>query len=107
MSFNTLVSLGLCGLLLAVAPARAAKLIPVEEALETQALYVSVNAGGRGQVGGRACEGCPQQRFTLAPKVRFSTQGQAADVAALRARNGQSATIIYNLESGLATKVLW
>ncbi|GEM_PF-6308562 len=94
-------------LLLLVASPAAAVLIPVSEAIEALTLIVDVRADGRGQVSGRECDDCPLRRFRVSPQTRYSADGQPVGVAELRARNGQPATIIYNLESGLATRVLW
>jgi len=94
-------------LLLLIAAPAAAELIPVSEAVETQALMVKVRANGGGHVAGRECDDCPLHRFRVSPQTRYIAAGKPVSVVELRARNGQPATIIYNLKSGLATRVLW
>lgn len=99
----TCLSLLLC---LMSAPAQAI-LEPVEEGLEAMRLIVRVDAQGRGHVSGRECEDCPERRFEVTHATRYTRDGVDVGVAELRAHNGEPATIIYNLKSGLATRILW
>lgn len=91
---------------LASGPAQAI-LEPVEEGVEAMALFVRVDPQGRGHVSGRECDDCDERRFAVSPTTRYTREGVDVGVAELRAHNGQPATIIYNLKSGLATRIIW
>ena len=84
-----------------------ATIIPVEEAVETVALQLRLDNDLTGTVSGRSCSGCEQQRFTVTPATQAFENNVQVDLRRALERNGKPATIIYNIRSGDAVKLIW
>lgn len=84
-----------------------ATIIPVEEAVEAVALEVRLNDDLTGTVTGASCEGCERKRFPVTPNTQAIENNQRVDLRRLLEQRGKPATIIYNIRSGEATRILW
>ena len=81
--------------------------IPYEEAVEALAIDVRIANDSTGYVSGRQCDECETHRFKITPETKFIGNAQVVGIRELRARNGKPATIIYNLKTRLAAKIVW
>lgn len=104
---RTLLLTTTCALTLAFGASFSAPPIPVEEAVEALAIHVRVATDRTGRISGRQCEACELHTFPVTPRTRFSANGVPVGVDELRLHNGLPATIIYNLRSGEATRIVW
>ena len=84
-----------------------ATIIPVEEAVEAVAIQVRLSDDLTGRVSGRSCETCELKRFPITPETQAIENNQRVDLRRLRDWHGKPATIIYNLRSGNATRIIW
>ncbi len=84
-----------------------ATIIPVEEAVEAVAIQVRLNDDLTGRVSGRSCDTCELKRFPITPETQAIENNVRVDLRRLRDWHGKPATIIYNLRSGKATRILW
>ncbi len=84
-----------------------ATIIPVEEAVEAVALEVSLNENLTGTVGGRSCQSCDLKEFPVTGATQAYENNVRVDLRKLIDRHGKPATIIYNIRSGEATRILW
>ena len=92
----------------ASAPAGAMRdIVYVEEAVETNSLEIRLDEQGQGKVAGRACNKCELQEFPVTPATQALQNNQPVDLSRALNQRGKPATIIYNLESGNATRILW
>lgn len=94
-------------LALAFAGPSLATIIPVEDAVEAVSLRVRLSDDLTGKVGGRSCETCELKEFPITPQTRAFENNQQVDLRRLRDWYGKPATIIYNIRSGEATRILW
>ena len=92
---------------LVVASATAAPLIAQEEAVETVALQLRLNRDLTGTVSGKSCERCALRRFPVTESTIAIENNNRVDLRRALERNGQPATIMYSLETGNATKIIW
>ena len=81
--------------------------IPYEEAVEAMAIDVRIANDATGTVSGRQCDDCELHRFRITSDTVFIEDAKVVGIRELRARNGQPATIIYNIETRLAAKIIW
>ena len=84
-----------------------ATIIPVEEAVEAVALQVRLGNDLTGKVGGRSCDACELKEFPVTSATQAFEDDVRVDLRRLFDRHGKPATIIYNLRSGEATRILW
>ena len=84
-----------------------ATIIPIEDAVETVALQVRLGSDLTGKVGGRSCTGCELKEFPVTSETQAFENNVRVDLRRLRDWYGKPATIIYNLRSGEATRILW
>lgn len=84
-----------------------ATIIPVEEAVEAVALQVRLSDDLTGTVAGRSCDGCELKRFPVTAATQAFEDNVRVDLRRLRDRHGKPGTIIYNIRSGEATRILW
>lgn len=84
-----------------------ATIIPVEEAVEAVALKVRLSNDLTGKVGGRSCQRCELKEFPVTSETEAYENNVRVNLSKLRDRRGKPATIIYNLRSGEATRILW
>ena len=84
-----------------------ATIIPVEEAVEAVALDVRLNNDMTGTVSGASCSQCERKRFPVTRATEAYENNQRVDLRKLRDQQGKPATIIYNIRSGEATRILW
>ena len=84
-----------------------ATIIPVEEAVEAVAIQVRLTDDLTGRVSGRSCDTCELKRFPITPETQAIENNVRVDLRRLRDWHGKPATIIYNLRSGKATRILW
>ncbi len=94
-------------LTLALAAPAWATIILVEEAVEAVALDVRLNDDLTGTVTGSSCDGCERKRFPVTPQTQALENNVRVDLRRLRDQHGKPATIIYNIRSGEATRILW
>lgn len=92
---------------LAVSAPGWATIILVEDAVEAVALEVRLEDDLTGTVVGRSCENCERKRFPITPQTQALENNVRVDLRRLRDRHGKPATIIYNIRSGEATRILW
>ncbi|MDH3451796.1 MAG: hypothetical protein OEN20_05195 [Gammaproteobacteria bacterium] len=105
---NALMKYALAALVaLAASTASWATIIPIEDAVEAVALEVRLNDNLTGSVVGRSCEGCERKEFPITPQTQALENNIRVDLRRLRDRHGKPATIIYNIRSGEATRILW
>ena len=93
--------------LLMMALPAAATIIPREEAVEAVAVTVTLRDDLTGRISGRSCNACETKTFPLTPETQAVKNNQRVDLLQLRSLNGKPATIIYNIRTGLATRILW
>ena len=84
-----------------------ATIIPVEEAVEAVALQVRLDDDLTGTVAGRSCERCELKRFPVTSATEAYENNVRVDLRKLIDQHGKPGTIIYNLRSGKATRILW
>lgn len=84
-----------------------ATIIPVEDAVEAVALEVRLDENLTGTVVGRSCDSCERKEFPITAQTQAFENNIRVDLRRLRDRHGQPATIIYNIRSGEATRILW
>lgn len=84
-----------------------ATIIPVEEAVEAVALRVRLGNDLTGTVAGRSCDSCELKEFPVTSATQAFENNERVDLRRLRDRYGKPATIIYNIRSGEATRILW
>jgi len=84
-----------------------ATIIPIEEAVEAVALQVRLSNDLTGRVSGRSCDSCELKQFPVTPETQAFENNVRVDLHRLRDWHGKPATIIYNLRSGKATRILW
>ena len=84
-----------------------ATIIPVEEAVEAVALEVRLGDDLTGSVAGRSCGTRELKSFPVTPDTQAFENNVRVDLIRLRDRAGAPATIIYDIRSGKATKVIW
>ena len=84
-----------------------ATIIPIEEAVEAVALEVRLNENLTGSVIGASCDTCERKEFPITPQTQALENNIPVDIRRLRDQNGKPATIIYNIRSGEATRILW
>ena len=101
-----LAGLGTLTMLAFAAPAWST-IIPVEGAVEAVALEVYLRDDLTGHVAGRSCETCERKSFPITPDTRAFVGKDEVDLRDVLDQRGKPATIIYNLESGRATKIAW
>jgi len=105
---NALIKYALATLVaLTVAAPGWATIILVEEAVEAVALEVRLDDDLTGTVAGRSCESCERKRFPITPQTQALENNVRVDLRRLRDQHGKPATIIYNIRSGEATRILW
>ena len=92
---------------LVTASASWATIIPIEEAVESVALEVRLNENLVGTVVGRSCDTCERKEFPVTPQTQALENNIRVDLRKLRDQHGKPATIIYNIRSGEATRILW
>lgn len=92
---------------LGVAASGWATIIPVEEAVEAVALDLRLNDDGTGTVSGGSCDACERKRFPVTLQTQAFENNVRVDIRRALEQRGQPATIIYNLRSGEATKIMW
>lgn len=103
---TALTGLGLATALTIAMPA-GATIIPVEGAVETVALEISLRDDRTGTVSGRSCAECERRSFAVTRATRAYRNSQPVDIRDALRQRGKPAAIIYDLESGQATKILW
>ena len=84
-----------------------ATIIPVEEAVEAVALQVRLGSDLTGKVGGRSCDSCELKEFPVTSATQAFENNERVDLRMLRDQNGKPGTIIYNLRTGEATRIIW
>ncbi len=84
-----------------------ATIIPVEEAVEAVSLVVRLDDDLTGTVAGRSCGACELKRFPVTTATEAYENNLRVDLRRLLDQHGKPATIIYNLRSGKATRILW
>ena len=84
-----------------------ATIIPLEEAVEAVAIQVRLSNDLTGRVSGRSCDTCEMKRFPITPETQAIENNVRVDLRRLRDWHGKPATIIYNLRSGKATRIIW
>lgn len=90
---------------LSAAPA-AAETIPVEGAVEAWKVFVEQRGNGPVTLRAIPCRSCDARRFALSDDFQLILKGQPVSFDRLARLSGQSATVIYNLESGRAVRLL-
>jgi hypothetical protein len=105
---NALINSTIAALLtLAFSTSSWATIIPVEEAVEAVALQVRLNENLTGTVAGRSCDSCELKEFPVTNATQAFENNERVDLRRLRDWYGKPATIIYNIRSGEATRILW
>ena len=105
---NAFINYTLAGVFaLAVAAPSWATIIPVEEAVEAVALEVRLEEDLTGTIAGRSCERCELKRFPVTPATEAYENNVRVNLRSLLDRHGKPGTIIYNIRSGEATRILW
>ena len=105
---NALINSTIAALLtLAFSTSSWATIIPVEEAVEAVALQVRLNENLTGSVAGRSCDSCELKVFPVTNETQAFENNERVDLRRLRDWYGKPATIIYNIRSGNATRILW
>jgi hypothetical protein len=105
---NALINSTIAALLtLAFSTSSWATIIPVEEAVEAVALQVRLNENLTGSVAGRSCDSCELKEFPVTNATQAFENNERVDLRRLRDWYGKPATIIYNIRSGEATRILW
>ena len=84
-----------------------ATIIPVEEAVEAVALEVRLGNDLTGTVVGRSCDTCERKEFPVTSATQAFENDVRVDLRKLLDQHGKPATIIYNIRSGEATRILW
>jgi len=84
-----------------------ATIIPIEEAVEAVALQVRLDDNLTGTVAGRSCDSCELKEFPVTNATQAFENNVRVDLRRLRDWYGKPATIIYNIRSGEATRILW
>ena len=84
-----------------------ATIILVEDAVEAVALEVRLGRDMTGTVVGRSCDSCERRTFPITPQTQALENNVRVDLRRLRDQHGKPATIIYNIRSGEATRILW
>ena len=101
---TTAACLVLCAAL--ALPARAT-LVPIEDALETVALDVRLRDDLTGTVTGKSCDTCESKRFAVTPQTQAIHNKVRVNLRQILEQRGKPATIIYNIRSRDATKIIW
>ncbi len=91
----------------AIAVPASATLVPVEEAVETVALDIRLNDDLTGTVSGRSCDDCRRRSFAITPETQAIENRTRVDLRRALEQRGRPATILYNIRSGKATKIIW
>lgn len=108
MCFQVLKKAMLClAFFLVVSQSATAVLIPVEGAVEAQALDVVLFNDLTGFVSGRECDKCELQKLSITPETKAYKQGQLVDLRQAKAQQGRPGFIIYDLETRNATAIRW
>jgi len=79
----------------------------LEEAVEAVALELRLNPDLTGTVGGRSCESCELKEFAVNASTRAFAGKTQVDLRKALKHNGMPATIVYDVHSGKATKIIW
>jgi len=105
---NAVIHYTLAGVFaLAAATASWATIIPLEEAVEAVALEVRLEDNLTGTIAGRSCERCARKEFPITPATEAYENNVRVNLRRLLDRHGKPGTIIYNIRSGEATRILW
>ena len=71
------------------------------------ALQVRLSNDLTGHVSGRSCDQCELKRFPVTSATEAYENNVRVDLRRLADQHGKPATIIYNIRSGKATRILW
>lgn len=99
--------LAVIALVLSVAAPAGATLIPVEEAVETVELGIRLNDDLTGTVTGKSCDECETRSFEVTAETQAIENRTRVDIRRTLDQVGKPATILYNIRSGKATKIIW
>lgn len=92
--------------MVAVAPRVWAETTPVEGAIEAWKVYVERAEGAPAALRVLPCRGCEPKRFTVDEDFTLIVEGERVSSNQIGRHGGESGTVIYNLESGRAVRLL-
>jgi hypothetical protein len=89
------------------ATAANAELVALEEAIEAGRLTIFLDDDLNGSVIGRNCPTCPSLQITVNRATRAIEQGRDVPLQRIRERAAKGATVIYDVKTMTATKIIW
>ncbi len=81
--------------------------VAVESSIEASKINVMMDQTGKGILLVTPCPGCLTQSFVITPNITVIQQGHAVSYEALRTRDGQPATVLFNLKNRQLTRIIW
>jgi len=81
--------------------------VALESSIEASRIEVTMDQAGQGTLRVMPCAGCQSQSFAITPQVLVIEQGHRVSHEALRARDGQPATVLFDPKSRRLTRIIW
>jgi len=81
--------------------------IELYNAIESDTLRISINAGGSGFVEGQVCDACELLKVTVTPETKAFANNVEMPLAMAKSRLGRYAVVIYDVETKNVTEIRW
>jgi hypothetical protein len=78
-----------------------------EDAIETEALRITLNADGTGFIQGKTCDECKLLTVAISAQTKAFDKNTEVPIKQAAGRVGKPATIFINLEHTAVTRIVW
>ncbi|OGT18953.1 MAG: hypothetical protein A2V90_03110 [Gammaproteobacteria bacterium RBG_16_57_12] len=107
MKFKRLAQMLLAAIMVTLTLTAHAGFTMIEDAIEASTFSLEVDKEGYGFIMARNCPSCPEVKVLINEGTRIMQNQKSRTVNHLRERANLGATIIYNLQTRVATKIFW
>ena len=83
------------------------ELIMVEDAIEAAFVEVKIDSDLKGTISAAPCDKCKLQRFKLTSATQAEHNGRKVHLSRIKKLDGKPATVVYNIKTKTAVKVIW